>query len=375
MNGINRVLSILLCAAIIAAGLPFFVSAVQTKIYGENVIAKEGKVSFDIAVQGNSGVMGFRISLSYDQNIFSSPTVKKGSFLNSGSFETSAGTGKEGSLDVIYAGTKAVTSDGTLFSVTMEYTADQVLSSSISVSFSQSDTFNEQYTDVSFLCEPVTVSFPADEVKTEVAQTSKSDTAVIQNYDQDILSVVQDALDSFGVRKIEDVPQEQQDEFMARVKEDSEYVLSFETIEQIEDGFALSVQNDIHDSLSTKDIEEDFDSVVRKALDEFGAQNVEDIPSEKRQAFIQEVIEGVAAFDEELADEFVRLGDEDILETIRANYSGSAPVEYPEKSLSQRISDGIYEHKAIVISAAGIVVLILTALALYIYKMKRRKEK
>ena len=375
MKRIQRVFIVFLCAAILSVGLPTFASAMQTKIYGEHVTAKAGKVSFDIAVQGNTGIMGFRISLSYDRDVFSSPTVKKGTLPNSGSFETSAGIGKEGSFDVIYAGTKAITSDGTLFSVTMDYTADKIASGTISVSYSQSDTFDGQYEDVSFLCEPVTVNFPSDEVKTEVAQTSKSDAAVIQNYDQDMLSVVQDALDSFGARKIEDVPQEQQKEFMAHVKENSAYVLSFETIEQVEDGFSLSVQNDIQDSLSAKDNEADFDSVVRKALDGFGVKKVEDIPSEKRQDFIQAILEGVADFDEALADEFVRLDDEDIMETIRANYSGSAPVEYPEKSFAQRISDGIYEHKAIVISAAGIVVLIVTVLALYIQKTKRRKEK
>lgn len=358
-----------------ATGLPSLASAAETKIYGTNVTAKAGKASFDIAVQGNTSVMGFRISLRYDQNVFSSPVVKKGALLDDGLFETSAGTGKEGSFDVIYASTKAVTSDGTLFSVTMEYTADQIMSSSISVSFSQSDTFDEQYSDVSFVCEPVMVDFPADEAKTESVEASKADTTVIRNYDQDILSVVQDTLDDFGVQKMEDVPPEQQDEFVAQVKENSAYVLNGDTIEQIEDDFALSVQNDIQGALSAKDDEADFDSVVQKALDDFGVQSVEDIPKEKRQAFIQEVIEGVAAFDEELADEFVRLSDEDIMETIRANYSGSAPVEYPEKSFSQKMSDGISEHKAIVIAAAGIAVLIVIAVVLYIHKTKRRKEK
>lgn len=375
MNTKNRALITLLCAALIAACLPLFASAAQTRVYGENVAAKAGKVSFDIAVQGNTGIMGFRISLTYDRSIFSSPAVNKGALLDSGTFETSAGAGKEGSFDVIYAGTKAVTSDGTLFSVTMEYTADQIMSSSISVSFSQSDTFDEQYADVSFICEPVMVDFPADEVKTEPVEASKADTTVIRNYDQDILSVVQDTLDDFGVQKIEDVPREQQDAFVSQVKENSAYVLSSDTIGQIEDNFAQSVQNDIQGAISAKDDEADFDSVVRKALDEFGVQTVEDIPKKKQQAFIQEVIEGVAAFDEELANEFVRLGDEDILESIRANYSGSAPVEYPEKSFPQKISDGISEHKAIVIAAAGIAVLIVTAVALYIHKMKRRKEK
>ena len=375
MKSISRVFIVLLCAALIATGLSGFASAVETKIYGTNVTAKAGKVSFDIAVQGNSGVMGFRISLRYDQNTFSSPVVKKGALLDGGLFETSAGTGKEGSFDVIYAGTKAVKSDGTLFNVTMEYTADQIMSSSISVSFSQSDTFDEQYSDVSFVCEPVMVDFPADEVKTVSVDTSKADATVIRNYDQDILSVVQDTLDDFGVQKIEDVPPEQQDEFVAQVKDNSAYVLNGDTIEQIEDDFALSVQNDIQGALSAKDDEADFDSVVQNALDDFGVQSVEDIPKEKRQAFIQEVIEGIAAFDEKLADEFVRLSDEDIMESIRANYSGSAPVEYPEKSFSQKMSDGISEHKAIVIAAAGIVVLIMAAVALYIHKMKRRKEK
>ena len=375
MKSKSRVLIVLLCAAMIATGLSAFASAAEIKIYGTNVTAKAGKASFDIAVQGNSGVMGFRISLRYDQNIFSSPVVKKGALLKDGLFETSAGTGKEGSFDVIYAGTKAVISDGTLFSVTMEYTADQIMSSSISVSFSQSDTFDEQYSDVSFVCEPVMVDFPTDEVKTKSVEASIADTTVIRNYDQDILLVVQDTLDDFGVQKIEDVPPEQREEFVAQVKENSAYVLNVDTIEQIEDVFALSVQNDIQDALSAKDDEADFDSVVQKALDDFGVQSVEDIPKEKRQAFIQEVIEGVAAFDEELADEFVRLSDEDIMETIRANYGGSAPVEYPEKSFSQKISDGISEHKAIVIAAAGVAVLIVIAVVLYIQKTKRRKEK
>ena len=78
MKGIKRVFIVFLCAAILSVGLPAIASAMQTKIYGEHVTAKAGKVSFDIAVQGNTGIMGFRISLSYDRDVFSSPTVKKG---------------------------------------------------------------------------------------------------------------------------------------------------------------------------------------------------------------------------------------------------------------------------------------------------------
>ena len=368
---LKKIITLLLCIALMLSCYSVSCFAKQTKIYGENIKFDSGKVSFDISVNGNPGIMGFRISMKYDEKIFKSPVVKKGNLLNSGIFENSASTTSEGSLDVIYAGTESFTKDGVLFNVTFDYYAEKIASSSIAMSYSQQDTFNDDYKDVTIVCEPIIVNFP--ETKGEDKQPAEPEVSKIKNADQDIFDAVKETLDKFGAEKVEDIEKDKQQSFVSQVEDKSAYIRDFEDIEDLEKTFAGSVRNEITDSISKNNNGEIVDTVIRNALSDYGITKVEDIPDNKKKEFIDKVISGISEFDEELADNFKLLSEDDAMEAIRANTSASDPVEYPEKSFSKKISDGISEHKTIIIIAASAVV-VLVAAALYI-KIHKKKGK
>lgn len=155
------VLALLLFTAVLSTTTVCAVG--RTRIYASAVEVKPGvRIEIPVRVEGNVGIMGFRITVHYPE-VLSSPVVARGDVLSSGSLNDSITAATNESFDVVWANTENVQSDGTLFVVSFDVpdkTADGEYG--ISLSYSQKDTFNEQYEDVVLSCENTTVTIRSD---------------------------------------------------------------------------------------------------------------------------------------------------------------------------------------------------------------------
>lgn len=118
-------------------------------------------ISIPVVISDNPGIMGYRITVTYDPNIFTTPLANRGDLTQNGSFNTTI-DGAEyapGSFDVLWNTDANVTGDGSLFIISLNVVNSVMPSSTaINLSYSQSDTFNEQYQGVLLNCKEIVIN-------------------------------------------------------------------------------------------------------------------------------------------------------------------------------------------------------------------------
>ncbi|MGN0542910.1 MAG: cohesin domain-containing protein [Acutalibacteraceae bacterium] len=129
-------------------------------VYALDTNANAGKVVFiPIQIKDNPGLMGFRLTITYDPETFSPRLVSRGSLTESGALEDSIGTSEEASFDIVWNDTKQTDKDGTVAVVGFDCSSKASGSAQISIRYAPEDTFNEKYEDVSIDCRSVNISF------------------------------------------------------------------------------------------------------------------------------------------------------------------------------------------------------------------------
>ncbi len=156
----KRTISIVLIL-IMLFGTMFSVSAsaAENRIYADDIVVENGaSIEIPICIENNSGFMGFAINVQYDSAVLTPVSVDKCDLL-SGMFDDSIEISDLGGFKVVYTGTENVVADGQLFIVTFETGQNASESTQIKLSYSKEDTFDEDYHDVAFQCESITVHF------------------------------------------------------------------------------------------------------------------------------------------------------------------------------------------------------------------------
>ncbi len=151
---------IALSVSVVFAVMSIFTTAyaANTQIVSETVTASDGEtISIPISISGNAGIMGYRISIRYSADAFSQPEVTRGTVCVSGNFNDSIDEETNGSFDVLWSDSKNISANGELFTVTFKVNSSAVEKTTISVSYSQADTFNESWENVILDCEDIDV--------------------------------------------------------------------------------------------------------------------------------------------------------------------------------------------------------------------------
>lgn len=155
-NIFKRIAAIILVFSL-AVTVNAFESDAINKVYADTVIVENGKqVTIPVMIENNEGFMGFALFVTYDKDVFTPVSVSKGSIL-SGLFNDSISTSKTNSFKVVCSETGNVTSDGVLFNLKFDV-ADGVSGKyEIELSYSQQDTFNENWDSVILACDDIKV--------------------------------------------------------------------------------------------------------------------------------------------------------------------------------------------------------------------------
>lgn len=143
------VVVVLICSLIVSTS-----AANRPYIYSENMNCDSGEViSIPIYIKNNPGIMGFKISVDYETEAFENPVVSRGTVTKSGSFNDSIKSTTSGRFDVLWSSTGDVYVDGTLFLVELKVKETALTDKYvIGISYSQADTFNENWQDVNLDC-------------------------------------------------------------------------------------------------------------------------------------------------------------------------------------------------------------------------------
>lgn len=115
-----------------------------------DVVATRGQstVRVPVSISNNKGLMGYKLNFSYDADILE-PVAVTGSF--GGRLFNNIGL-NEGSFDVLWNDSEDTADDGEMLVIEFNVVSNTFSTTQIDVSYSQPDTFNEDYENVELVC-------------------------------------------------------------------------------------------------------------------------------------------------------------------------------------------------------------------------------
>lgn len=134
-------------------------------VYADGVEVGSGsEIAIPVKVWGNTGIMGFRVTVKYDPDALSMTNVSSGQLTSEGLFNNSMGQ-KKRSFDVLWSGSEPMQGDGVLFTLYAKAKDAFAGTTKIKLSYQQVDTFNEEFEDVRLVCKDIVITCNADGIK------------------------------------------------------------------------------------------------------------------------------------------------------------------------------------------------------------------
>lgn len=356
-------------------------AATETEIYSDAVYAMQGEtVTVPIKIRNNTGVMGFRLTFTYPDEL-KSPEVLRGALLNSGLLNDSITATTDGSFDVVWSNTQNVAGDGTLLLLSFGVAEDADNGKhKIDISYNQADTFNEAMQDIAFDCKTVEIIIgeePLDSTDSETTQTVAR--KPIEEADSLFLKrTFEKALETIGAGSFDVLKDEDFDKFKELVsKELSAYGASDDELEEksreeIEEIYNEAVKDAFVDSAVNTADGDVIENAIKENLDAVGAESIDSIPPEKQQEFVDGIINNLTengAEIEKLPDSLTDEQAVEVVEALSARNEEEAGVD-----IEALIPEDKPKSYAPYIAAGVAAVAIIAAVAVLIIKRKNTKK-
>ncbi len=353
-------------------------AANTAEIYGDEITATTDKtVLIPIKIKNNTGIMGFKITVTYDKSVLSSPKVTKGNLTENGMINDSVGVKPDGTFDVVWSGTQNAAGDGIL--MIMSFMAVEAKNTQIKLSYSQPDTFNEEWEDVELKCSDIMLTFSSDEEVTESdtsLDTTNSTTSPPSN--EEIKNAVDIVLGETDKGNINEIPEEEKDDFVDRTNKILNQLTGntnkpFESVDEIKESYNDAVAEEFVDDTKDAVDSDKIDASINDALDYVGAESIEQISEEKKAEFVQKIESSIAQYapdvdtisDKLTADEAVEAIKQLQIENAEAATEG---MKVPEPQVKNNTVTVVTVVAAILIAA------IVIAVAVVNRKRKKNEE-
>lgn len=361
----------------------------KVTVGSEDINTKQGETFFvPIEINGNSGIMGFRISVKYPDNQLILTDVSSGSITADGLFNTTITDyySVKGSFDVVWSQNTEIKDDGTLFIMTYKVKETAMDGEyNISVTYSSEDTFDEKFEDVKLNCSPikvyigdVTVPAPDNQQKETTTNVFEKDEGNQQVSDDYLISSVEQIIQSFEKNDIESLTEEQQQNTVI------EYVNNridsygggkkYSSFDELKQDYIEATKNEA----SRKIVEStDPDAIVKisdEVLKEYGVNSFSELSADKKQEAVDKMLQKLAneGADEEGFNHFTSV--DDAAETL--DNAVKTAREEKDKTVSptddKNAKDGRKSTKTTVIIVVTCIVAFALILSVLLF-MKRRK--
>lgn len=241
--------------------IPAFAEGAKTIVGSDDIVLGTEKViSVPVNIKNNPGIMGFKISVEFPINILSLESVNQGTVTNKGNFSTK--NDAENKTIILWNNTSEALDNGSIFILNFSV-KDNLKDGKISFSYSEEDTFNENYENVPLFFENIkliSVNGPVagnDNSKTNMATGSidaeteqkpeygsKIDNAVNiieKNFSKsEIPTIVENALKDVDASSVADVSPDKKETFVKDIREQLD-INGTEELNKLNDDELISV--------------------------------------------------------------------------------------------------------------------------------------
>ena len=351
-------------------------AANTAEVFADEITAEKGKAFLiPVKITNNTGIMGFKITVTYDKSVFTSPTVSSGSITKAGMLNNSIGVSADGTFDVVWSGTENAVGDGTLMILGFKAADTADKETKIGLSFSQPDTFNEAWEDVELKCSEITVNIVSEKTKAETSEASQAETA--QNPgSEDIKNAVEIVLDETEKGGIKDVGESEQQDFVGRVNEILGQLSGnggyFNDMEDVENAYSDAVADEFVEKTLEATDSDKIDLAIDEALSSAGVEKLEDVPEEKKSEFVQSVESNLSEYAPDFETVSDKLTDEKAFEAIKQlrDKNESAAAQGKKVPAPQAKNKTV----TVIAVAAAAAAAVITAVAVIYIKYKPKNE-
>lgn len=374
----KKILTILL-TLMISLSLAFTVYAAGVSVTADSVnLSTAESTMIPVKTKGNSGLMGFKITVEYPVDKVEVKAVSRGELTSKGNFNTNFGI-NDGKFDVLWNNTENVDGDGTLFVITAMAKSDIKKDTEIKVSFSQPDTFNESYKDVKLNCHNIVISankVESTEEETTTAKTNEvSTTKVSAPIDSSqVTDAVKTALDEFGYKNLSEVKDEKA--FVKKVNKNLGTITgskdhNVSDMESLKSFYNSAYEGEFVSETTNNIDSEKINNAVEKALQTVGAKSIDEINEKDKPRFVAEVEKNLTAEnpDTPKISEDIETGQ--AVDIIKKIYGATNPTTEQNKKGKQDTEKNSFSVLYIVIPVA--LILVFAGLLFVKYKKKSNK--
>ena len=296
--------------------------AAQTPtVSSDDIVLTQSETLIPVKIKNNSGLMGYRITVKYDKTKIDVCSVTKGDVSGKGNFVTNFSTDSD-TFDVLWNNTDNVAKNGNLFVLSAKAKNGASGKTEIKLSFSQPDTFDVKYTDVTLKCENINVEFEKSEKTTSSAATSTTD-KISENSliadDRQLLDAVNALLRKEGKSSLDEI--DDKDKFLKELNEnlniitssDKNYITDFEFLKET---YKRCYQNIFIDEVSNNVDSKTVDKIINDSLKDYGVNDIKDLKDKDKKAFVTDVQTQLQKSDSDVPSIASDLSSDDAVETF-----------------------------------------------------------
>lgn len=343
-------------------------AAVNPEVYSDELSLQVNELQLiPVNIKNNSGIMGFKMTVEYPSEYLNIKSVTKGSVTSGGNFNHNLGL-KDGKIDIVWNSIEDVKKDGSLFVLGVELLKEITDDIVIKLSFSQEDTFNEAWEDVTFDCKNIVISADYIEPTTKETTTQNGEVTTkvpIPIDNSQIIDAVDTTLEQNGYENLKDV--ENTDDFIIDFNKnletitgsDEHNVTDFDTIKSMynsayEGEFITETVNNIDANK--------INSAVKDILDEFKVKSIDALDDKDKIKFVQKVEEKLKEQNHDTPNISEDMETDDALNIIEKLYNSTNTGEQNDESNNS--------NKTVIIVAVSTLVILLIIVAIILNKKK-----
>lgn len=299
----------------------------ENTVYADRVtLSEDGSAKVYVRIRNNQGIMGFRIRIQYDSDELEVKKITQGGIMDRGIFQDSLGQ-KDGEADILWSSTEDMKKNGVLFSLLIQSKRKNLKEAVIRLSYSQEDTFNEDWKDVELYCKNIQISEMERQESKNTFEPENAETT------EEINEVVNEAVNQIL----------QQEDLTQISKKISMLVTETDTSQEVDDNLGFSALKENQQKKIAKEV---LGMYVEKNV-----LNGEKLSSELKVKIVQELLR--------------RSDKQEKMKTI--NVSKEVDSQKEKKSQNEKI---IFPKKNVVVMFGIIIIFIIAIIFL-----KKRKER
>lgn len=356
-------------------------AAQSAVVEGKEIELEYGEESIiPVSIENNTGMMGFKIMLDYDSSIISVKNVSAGALTGAGNFAHNAGL-KNGHVDIIWNGTSNVSGAGTLFLIDLAVVGKISKNAEIKLSYSQQDTFNEEYKDVTLDCKNIVIKPNGNSSETPIIDSDEGSTLPIDS--AQIVDIVEVVLSKTGNENLSNIKNEK--EFIKEFNNMLESymgtdIYNVSSIDEIKD-----LHNDAYKDVIINDINSKIDSetikdVVDNALAELGVNSIDQLNDKQKKEFINLVEQELKDTDRSIPN-LSDIDTDSSIDAVQSVYNDAQTSEDNKQENDKNNTESVADQKnqsnnkpiVIAVSIVGMIA-VLGIITFAFLKQKNKKE-